>query len=107
MGGSAALLFSHLATDVVVAFSLQVDIERDASHVGQSDMNPGIRRKFHDMLYPGVGSVLKAGVDVIVHRGSEESDVRHTDLLEDRFLSRRTKERVARDGGGIIGMSHL
>jgi hypothetical protein len=75
MGGSAALLFSHLATDAVVAFSMQVDLERDASHVGRSNMNRGIRRKFCNMLYPSVGSALDASVDVIVHRGSEESNV--------------------------------
>ncbi len=99
MGGSAALLFSHLAIDVVVAFSPQVDLKRDTSHVGQSDMTPGIRRKFRDMLYRGIGSALDAGMNVIVHWGSEESDVRHTNLLEDRFLSRRAKEGAARDGG--------
>ncbi len=59
------------------------------------------------MLYPGVGLALNAGMDLIVHRGLEESDVRHTDLQEDCFLSCRVKERAARNGGGIIGMSHL
>jgi hypothetical protein len=38
-------------------------------------------------------------VNVIVHRGSEETDVRHTDLLENRFTSRSAKEGV----GGIVG----
>ncbi len=107
MGSSAALLFSHLATNAVMAFSPQVDLKRDASHVGQSDMTPGIRGKFCDMLYRVVGLVLNVGMDVIVCQGSEESNVRHTDLLEDQFLSRCTEERAACNGGGIIGMFHL
>jgi hypothetical protein len=102
-----ALLFSHLATDAVVAFSFQVDLEKDASHVGQSDMTPGIRRKFCIMLYRGAGSTLDVGINVMVHQGSEESHVQHMDLLEDCFLSCRAKKRVAHNGGGIIGMSHL
>ena len=103
MGGSAALLFSHLATDAVVAFSPQVDLECDVSHVGRSDMTPGVRSKFRDTLYSSVGSALDAGVNVIVHRGTEESDVRHTDLLEDRFTSLRVKEGAVRDEGGEDG----
>ena len=52
MGGSAALLFSHLATDAIVAFSPQVDLEgADASsHVVRSDMTPDVRRKFRDTI---------------------------------------------------------
>jgi hypothetical protein len=103
MGGRAALLFSHLATDAVVAISLQEDLKREASHMGQSDMTPGIRRKFCNMLYRGVRSALDAGVDIIVHWGSEESNVQHTDFLEDHFLTCRAKERAARKGGGILG----
>ncbi len=60
------LLFSHLATDVVVAFSKKVDLERAASHVGQSNMTPGIRWKFHDMLYRGVGFALNVSMDIIM-----------------------------------------
>ena len=100
MGGSAALLFSHLATDAIVAFSLKVDLECDASHVGRSDMTVGLRKEFPDLLYRNVGSALDAGVSVIVHRGSEETDVRHTDLLENRFTSRSSKVGVARIAGG-------
>jgi hypothetical protein len=107
MGSSMALLFSHLATNAVVAFSPQVDLEWDGSHVGLSDMSPRIRRKFCNMQYHSVGLALNAGVHVIIHWGLEESDVRHTDLLEDCFLSRHVKERAVHDWGGIIGMSHL
>jgi hypothetical protein len=33
----------------------------------------------------------------------EESDVRHTDLLEERFTSRDAKEGASLDGGGVNG----
>jgi hypothetical protein len=75
MGGSTALLFSHLATNAVVAFSPQVDLERDTSHVGRSNINPGIWRKICNMLYHGFRLALDVGVDIIGHWGSEESDV--------------------------------
>jgi hypothetical protein len=70
-------------------------------------MNPGIWRKFQDMLYHSARFALDAGVDVIDHWGLEESDVQYTDLLEDRFLSRQAKKRAACNWGGIIGMFHL
>jgi hypothetical protein len=70
MGSRAALLFFHLATNAVLAFSPQVDLERDALHVSQSDMTPGIWRKFCNMLYRGVRLTLNVGMAVIVHQGS-------------------------------------
>jgi len=80
MGGSAALLFSHLATDSVVAFSPQVDLIGD-DHVSRDDMTPMIKDMFRRRLFESVGTAIKGGVQMFVHRGVEESDTRHTDKL--------------------------
>jgi len=83
MGGSAALLFSHLATESVVAFSPQVDLEGDG-HVSRHDMTPFIRDRYRKRLLCSVKEAL-AQVKIFVHRGVEEADVGHTDRLLSRL----------------------
>jgi len=85
MGGSGALLFSHLATESVVAFSPQVDLEGDV-HVSRYDMTPIIRYRYYKRLLQSVDqAVVAKGINVFVHRGVEKSDIRHTDLLLSHF----------------------
>ncbi|KAL7551757.1 hypothetical protein ACHAWF_014946 [Thalassiosira exigua] len=83
MGGSGALLFSHLATEAVVAFSPQVNLAGDA-HVSRYDMTARIREKYVRRLLSSVDEV-GFGVRVIVHRGVENADIGHTDFLVNRF----------------------
>ena len=80
MGGSAALLFSHLATDSVMAFSPQVNLNEDV-HVSRNDMTQSIRDEFQSRLYQSVEQSINDGVMVFIHRGVEECDVRHSDAL--------------------------
>jgi len=80
MGGSGSLLFSHLATESVVAFSPQVDLEGDV-HVSRYDMTPIIRHRYYKRLLKSVEQAVANEVNVFVHRGLEKSDIRHTDLL--------------------------
>ena len=84
MGGSGSLLFSHLATESVVAFSPQVDLEGDV-HVSRYDMTPIIRHKYYKRLLQSVEQAVANEVNVFVHRGVEKSDIRHTDLLLSHF----------------------
>lgn len=80
MGGSAALLFSHLATDAVVSFSPQIELNGDC-HVSRDDMTTNIRDGFRIRLFHSVDDGVEKGVKIAVHRGVEESDVKHTDTL--------------------------
>ncbi|KAL9185994.1 hypothetical protein ACHAXT_005232 [Thalassiosira profunda] len=80
MGGSGALLFSHLATESVVAFSPQVKLEDDP-HVGRYDIYSAVREGYLRRLLRSVDEAVGANVRVAVHRGMEEVDVGHTDLL--------------------------
>ena len=84
MGGSGALLFSHLSTESVVAFSPQVDLEGDV-HVSRYDMTPIIRHRYYKRLLESVEQAVANEVNVFVHRGVEKLDIRHTDLLLSRF----------------------
>ena len=80
MGGSAALLFSHLATNSVVAFSPQVDLNEDV-HVSRNDMTQSIRDEFENRLYQSIKCSIHDGVMICIHRGIEEGDIRHSDAL--------------------------
>ena len=94
MGGSAALLFSHLATESVLAFSPQVNLEGDI-HVSRHDMTSIIRDEFSSRLLKSVEEASTTGnVNVFVHRGVEEADVGHTDRLMSYLGPRRGSENV-------------
>ncbi|KAL7543403.1 hypothetical protein ACHAXR_012820 [Thalassiosira sp. AJA248-18] len=82
MGGSASLLFSHLATDSVVAFSPQIDLDGDV-HVSRHDMTPTFRDRFAIRLLQSVEEAIHINnrVKIFVHRGVEKADVRHTDSI--------------------------
>eukprot|EP00585_Thalassiosira_rotula_P005468 CAMPEP_0196141910 /NCGR_PEP_ID=MMETSP0910-20130528/10701_1 /TAXON_ID=49265 /ORGANISM="Thalassiosira rotula, Strain GSO102" /LENGTH=520 /DNA_ID=CAMNT_0041403139 /DNA_START=174 /DNA_END=1736 /DNA_ORIENTATION=+ len=80
MGGSGALLFSHLATESVVAFSPQINLVGDA-HVSRCDMSPGIRDRYCTRLVRSVEEAAARRTKIFVHRGVEEADVGHTDRL--------------------------
>jgi len=84
MGGSGSLLFSHLATESVVAFSPQVDLEGDV-HVSRYDMTPIIRYRYYKRLLQSVEQAVAKGINVFIHRGVEKSDNRHTDILSSHF----------------------
>eukprot|EP00521_Asterionellopsis_glacialis_P000851 CAMPEP_0195253850 /NCGR_PEP_ID=MMETSP0706-20130129/4713_1 /TAXON_ID=33640 /ORGANISM="Asterionellopsis glacialis, Strain CCMP134" /LENGTH=194 /DNA_ID=CAMNT_0040306435 /DNA_START=41 /DNA_END=625 /DNA_ORIENTATION=- len=84
MGGSAALLFSHLATDSVVAFSPQVDLGKDIHHVSRDDMTRNQCESFQNRLVESVREATtspKDAVRITIHRGIEEMDVCHTNQL--------------------------
>lgn len=98
MGGSAALLFSHLARGgAVVAFAPQVDLCSD-SHVGRYDMTPRVREEFHDRIVGSVGRALQGGIRVTIHRGVESADVRHTDHLVNELSKMVWGSRGVADG---------
>lgn len=80
MGGSGALLFSHLATESVVAFSPQINLDGDA-HVSRCDMSPGIRDRYCTRLVRSVEEAAARRTKIFVHRGLEEADVGHTNRL--------------------------
>lgn len=84
MGGSGALLFGHLATESVVAFSPQIDLKGDV-HVSRYDMVPSIRDGYCRRLLQSVEQAVAKKTNVFVHRGVEKSDMRHTDLLQSYF----------------------
>ena len=86
MGGSAALLFSHISTDAVVAFSPQVNLNGD-EHVSRNDMATLIRNEFQRNLLVNVRRAVLDGVNINIHRGLEESDVKHTSELLSHFSS--------------------
>jgi hypothetical protein len=86
MGGSAALLFSYLATESVVAFSPQVNLNGD-EHVSRNDMTTVIRDEFQRKLFENVKRAVADGVKICIHRGLEESDVKHTKELLSHFSS--------------------
>jgi len=65
MGGSAALLFSHLATESVVAFSPQVDLEGDV-HVSRYDMTGSVRNRYYKRLLQSVDQAAANEVNVFV-----------------------------------------
>lgn len=90
MGGSASLLFSHLATESVVAFSPQVDLAGDV-HVSRYDMTFDIRDRFCERLLQSVEEASSSKPNIFVHRGVEEADIRHTDKLAGHF-SRKHSE---------------
>lgn len=84
MGGSATLLFSHLATDSVLAFSPQVNLNRDGEgyhHVSRDDMTQLVREEFRNRLFLSVEQAMENGVDIRINRGVEEGDVNHTNDL--------------------------
>lgn len=99
MGGSAALLFAHLATDSVVAFSPQVNLIGD-DHVSRDDMTPMVKEMFQVRLFESVEKAVDKQVRIIVHRGLESSDIKHTDLLMNRLnSSKRDKLNLAVHSG--------
>ena len=84
MGGSGALLFAHLATNAVVAFSPQVDLIGD-DHVSRDDMTPLVRQMFQSRLFESAEEAIGKGVKLFIHRGLERSDTHQTDLLMGRL----------------------
>ena len=90
MGGSAALLFSHLATESVVAFSPQIELVGDV-HVGRCDMTNTIRVRYRRRLLSSVEEAVTRRVKIFVHRGMEEADIRHTNMLTNH-LSEKASE---------------
>ena len=89
MGGSGALLFAHLSTESAVAFSPQIDLDADV-HVSRYDMIPSIRDRYSTRLLHSVEEAVVRGVNIFVHRGVEETDTRHTDLLVNHFSGKET-----------------
>jgi len=83
MGGSGALIFSHLATESVVAFSPQVNLDGDG-HVSRCDMTLSIRDRYYKRLLRSVEEAVDR-VKIFVHRGVEKADVGHTDQLVSYF----------------------
>ncbi|KAL3805852.1 hypothetical protein HJC23_007813 [Cyclotella cryptica] len=84
MGGSATLLFSHLATESVLAFSPQVNLNNEVEgyhHVSRDDMTQLVREEFRDRLFLSVEQAMKKGVDIRINRGMEEGDEKHTNEL--------------------------
>jgi hypothetical protein len=84
MGGSATLLFSHLATDSILAFSPQVNLSRDGEgyhHVSRDDVTQLVREEFRNRLFLSVEQAMEKGVDIRINRGVEEGDVKHTNDL--------------------------
>ena len=77
MGGSAALLFSHLAS-LVIAFVPQIDLEADI-HARREDFTPSRKQRFTQRL---LANVKEAKGLIEVHRGRAAIDARHTALLE-------------------------
>jgi len=82
MGGSGALLYSHLAT-LVISFVPQVDLEADI-HVRREDFTPPRKRAFTERV---LASIRKARTKanpawIEVHRGRASIDSRHTELLK-------------------------
>jgi len=104
MGGSGALLFSHLATESVVAFSPQIDLNGD-SHVSRYDMTPTIRDRYCDRLLHSVELAVEAGVKIYVNRGVEKADVGHTDLLMNH-INGKFSEGPGPLGGRLIINEH-
>lgn len=84
MGGSGAMLFAHLATNTVVAFSPQVDLIED-DHVSRDDMTPLVRQMFQSRLFESAEEAIGKGVKLFIHRGLESSDAHQTDLLMGRL----------------------
>jgi len=96
MGGSGALLFSHLATDesAVVAFSPQIDLVADEHHVSRYDLSTSVRNTFCNRLLRSVmEAVLAKKTNIFIHRGVYAADVHHTN----RLLKDCTSWRVATD----------
>eukprot|EP00927_Polykrikos_kofoidii_P060717 TRINITY_DN55639_c0_g1_i1.p1 TRINITY_DN55639_c0_g1~~TRINITY_DN55639_c0_g1_i1.p1 ORF type:complete len:903 (+),score=153.36 TRINITY_DN55639_c0_g1_i1:123-2711(+) len=74
MGGSAALLFSHLA-DCAHAFSPQVDLAITWPSFATAEVREGFRKQLQE-------SVVRCRGPVVVHVGEENhTDVRHASLL--------------------------
>jgi hypothetical protein len=88
MGGSGALLFSHLATESVVAFSPQVDLLNDHFHVSRDDMTIRVKEMFQTRLFENSEIAINNGVSLFVHRGVERSDTQHTDQLLNRLAAK-------------------
>jgi hypothetical protein len=107
MGGSAALLFAHLATDSIVAFSPQVNLHGD-QHVSRNDLNETTRDLFQPSLLNCAHRSIKDGVMIFIHRGAEGSDVRHTDELMEKlsylgvFESNQLNRSVLKNAAGRI-----
>jgi hypothetical protein len=87
MGGSAALLFSHLATDSVLAFSPQTNLNEEC-HVSRDDMTQLVKEGFRSRLFNSVEESVKMGVRIRIHRGIETEDVKHTNELMGHLSSR-------------------
>lgn len=88
MGGSGALLFSHLATDesAVVIFSPQIDLVDDEHHVSRYDMSTSIRNRFCNRLLQSVEeAILVRKTNIFIHRGLDIADIRHTDRIIRHF----------------------
>jgi hypothetical protein len=89
MGGSGALLFSHLASEsVVVAFSPQVDLLKDHFHISRDDMTIRVKEQFQARLFENTEAAIYNGVSLFVHRGIESSDTHHTDQLMNRLTAK-------------------
>ena len=78
MGGSGALLFSHLAT-AVFSFVPQVELSYDEKAGKIADEQ---RHAFRRLLVDNVHSALKNGTTFEVHRGSFHLDIAHLAELE-------------------------
>lgn len=84
MGGSGALLFSHLATDesAVVAFSPQIDLVEDEHHVSRYDLSTSVRNTYCTRLLRSVMEAVHAKKsNIFIHRGVDAADVYHTNRL--------------------------
>ena len=72
MGGSGALLFSHLATSVV-SFCPQVELV-GYPMVGREDLTVELQQQFTAQLLDNVGQCLEQGGRISVHVGDYHED---------------------------------
>ena len=73
MGASAACLYSEYA-DAVLAFCPQTEIVRET-------IAPEISEKYKELLLRNLQKAHSAGKQIVIHRGSAESDIRQCSRL--------------------------
>lgn len=99
------MLFSHLATESIVSFSPQIDLDGDV-HVSRDDMSPNVCERYCKRLLQSISEAsVDRGVRIFIHRGVETADVRHTTKLM-RCLAKRMST-AERESAALSANIHI